>query len=186
MQTEIVTFTSPFCHGETIASYSDAIHQGIIFTKTSYMARPQETFNKKELEKKRLQKRKEKEQRKEERKAQSKQGSSLEDMMAYVDENGNLTSTPPDPTRKNTIKQEDIVIGSRNTGPAAGAAVVRRGRVMFFNTSKGFGFIKDAESGESVFVHTNGLLTPIKDNDSVTFEMERSPRGFNATKVKVG
>jgi hypothetical protein len=77
------------------------------------MARPQETFNKKELEKKRLQKRKEKEQRKEERKANAKEGSSLEDMMAYVDENGNISSTPPDPTRrKPTIKTEDIVIGS--------------------------------------------------------------------------
>lgn len=66
------------------------------------MARPQETFNKKELEKKWLQKRQEKEQRKEERKANAS-GKSFEDMLAYVDENGNITSTPPDLTRKKSI-----------------------------------------------------------------------------------
>ncbi len=151
------------------------------------MARPQETFNKKELEKKRLQKRKEKEQRKEERKANAKEGSSLEDMMAYVDENGNISSTPPDPTRRKTnIKTEDIVIGSRNNGSVnQGGGSERQGRVTFFNTSKGFGFIKDVENGESIFVHSNGLSTPIKENDLVSFETERGFKGLNAIKVKV-
>ena len=64
------------------------------------MAKSQETFNKKEKEKKRLQKRKEKEQRKEDRKANAKEGGSWEDMMAYVDENGNISAAPPDPTKK--------------------------------------------------------------------------------------
>ncbi|HNV28916.1 MAG TPA: cold shock domain-containing protein [Cyclobacteriaceae bacterium] len=151
------------------------------------MARPQETFNKKELEKKRLQKRKEKEQRKEERKANAKEGSSFEDMLAYVDENGNISSTPPDPTKKrSTIKTEDIVIGSSNFGSAnqsGGAA--RKGKVTFFNTSKGFGFIKDSDNGESIFVHSNGLSTPIKENDMVSFETERGFKGLNAVRVKV-
>ena len=151
------------------------------------MARPQETFNKKELEKKRLQKRKEKEQRKEERKANAKEGSSFEDMLAYVDENGNISSTPPDPAKKrSTIKTEDIVIGSSNFGSAnqsGGAA--RKGKVTFFNTSKGFGFIKDSDNGESIFVHSNGLSTPIKENDMVSFETERGFKGLNAVRVKV-
>jgi len=150
------------------------------------MARPQETFNKKELEKKRLQKRKEKEQKKEERKASAKEGKSLEDMMAYVDENGNITSTPPDPTKKRAIKTEDIVIGSSNFGSVnQGGGAARKGKVAFFNTSKGFGFIKDSENGESIFVHSNGLLTPIKENDMVSFETERGFKGLNAVKVKV-
>ena len=149
------------------------------------MARPQETFNKKELEKKRLQKRQEKEQRKEERKANSS-GKSFEDMLAYVDENENITSTPPDLTRKKTvIKAEDIVIGSRNTGSANPIGEGRTGTVAFFNTSKGFGFIKDSQSGESVFVHLNALSSPIKENDKVQFEVERSPKGLSATKVTV-
>jgi cold shock CspA family protein len=149
------------------------------------MARPQETFNKKELEKKRLQKRKEKEQRKEDRKANAKDGSSLEDMMAYVDENGNITSTPPDPTKKRaTIKTEDVVIGSRNNEGAASVST-RKGKVTFFNSAKGFGFIRDSETKESIFVRSNGLATAIKENDTVTFETERGLKGLNAIKVKV-
>jgi cold shock CspA family protein len=147
------------------------------------MARPQETFNKKELEKKRLQKRKEKEQRREERKANAKEGQSLEDMMAYVDENGNITSTPPDPSRKKAIKVEDIVTGSRNI-EGHHYNPIRTGTVTFFNSAKGFGFIKDAESGESIFVHTNNLLNPVKENDKVTFETERGVKGLSAVRVK--
>lgn len=150
------------------------------------MGRPQETFNKKELEKKRIQKRKEKLQRMEERKANSKKGASLDDMMAYVDENGNITSTPPDPTKKKSIKLEDVVLGSRNLESASNAAnTLRNGRVAFFNTTKGFGFIKDVDSGESIFVHSNGLIDPIKENDTVTFETEKGFKGPNAIKVRL-
>ena len=66
------------------------------------MARSQETFNKKEKEKKRLKKRQEKQLKKEERKANSK-GGGLENMLAYVDENGHITDTPPDRTKKLTL-----------------------------------------------------------------------------------
>jgi cold shock CspA family protein len=149
------------------------------------MAKSQETFNKKEKEKKRLQKRKEKEQRKEDRKANAKEGGSWEDMMAYVDENGNISAAPPDPLKKRNIKKEDIVIGTQRQDPSLQVSSVRRGKVTFFNTSKGFGFIKDTENGESIFVHSNGLLTPIKENDTVTFETERGFKGLNAVKVKV-
>ena len=67
------------------------------------MGRSQETFSKKEHEKKKIQKRKEKEEKREERKANSKKGKSFEDMIAYVDENGQLTSTPPDPNKKKVL-----------------------------------------------------------------------------------
>ncbi|MCI0751580.1 MAG: cold shock domain-containing protein [Flammeovirgaceae bacterium] len=149
------------------------------------MGRPQETFNKKELEKKKLQKRKEKEQRKEERKANAKEGKSFEDMIAYVDENGNISSTPPDPTKKKTIKEEDIIIGARKHDPADEKSAIRTGIVTFFNNSKGFGFIKDLDSKESIFVHSNGLMMAIKENDKVTFETERGFKGLNAVRVKI-
>src|SRR5690242_919662 len=100
-----------------------------------------DTFNKKELQKKRKQKQKEKEERKAERKANTKTGQSLEDMMAYVDENGNITSTPPDIIKKKEVKLADIVTGSRNVGGASNEPL--QGIVEFFNTSKGFGFIRD-------------------------------------------
>jgi cold shock CspA family protein len=148
------------------------------------MARPQETSNKKEMEKKRLQKKKEKEQRKEERKANSKEGLTLEDMMAYVDENGNIVSTPPDPNKKKAIKVEDVVIGSRNNESAT-PVNQRTGIVTFFNVSKGFGFIRDTTTKESIFVGSKSITTRIQENDTVTFETEMGPKGLNAINVKL-
>jgi len=146
------------------------------------MARPKETYNKKEKEKKKLQKRKEKEQRKEERKANA--GRSFEEMIAYTDEFGNISSTPPDPTKKKKeINEEDIVLGARNSDAGYEENPVREGIVTFFNTSKGYGFIKDSETKESVFVHINGLVDSISENDKVNFETERGPKGMNAINV---
>lgn len=148
------------------------------------MARPQETFNKKELQKKRAQKKKEKEERKVERKANAKSGQSLDDMLAYVDEFGNITSTPPDPLKKKAvINLKDIVTGSRNEGGAV--ASVRKGKVSFFNAAKGFGFIIDSDNGDRIFVHSNGLKNAIKENDMVTFETERGLKGLQAKDVKL-
>jgi cold shock CspA family protein len=144
-----------------------------------------ETFNKKEKEKKRLQKRKEKEQKKQERKANSKEGKTLDEMMAYVDENGNISDTPPDPLKKRNIKEGDIVIGSRNTEGFEPPVVIRKGRVTFFNTAKGYGFIKDLQTQESIFVHANSLTVLIKENDKVTFETEMGYKGLSAIKVKI-
>jgi cold shock CspA family protein len=149
------------------------------------MARPQETFNKKELEKRKLQKRKEKEQRRDERKANAKDGKSFEDMIAYVDEDGNISSTPPDPTKKKTIKAQDIVTGSRNIEGHAPINAPRKGKVTFFNSAKGFGFIKDDESGQSVFVHSRAVSVAIKENDSVLFEVIQDQRGPSAVNVKL-
>lgn len=147
------------------------------------MARSKETFSKKEIEKKKLQKRKEKAQRKEDRKANG--GRSFEDMIAYVDNDGNIISTPPDPSKKEVINEKDIIIGARNSGAAEELDPIRNGKVTFFNTSKGFGFIKDLETNESIFVHSNSLMSAINENDKVTFETERGPRGLNAINVKL-
>ena len=141
-----------------------------------------ETFNKKEKEKRKQQKKKEKEQRKADRLSQAKSGS-LEDMLAYVDENGNISDTPPDPSRKSAINENDIVIGSRNIGGTV-TELTRKGRVTLFNTSKGYGFIKDSQTNESIFVHANSLIMPIKENDFVSFQTERSPKGLAAVGVK--
>jgi cold shock CspA family protein len=149
------------------------------------MAKSRETFNKKETEKNKEKKRKEKEQRKEERKANAKSGGSLEDMLAYVDENGNLTTTPPDPTKKKVFKEEDIEIGVRKQDPSKQPDPMRKGKVTFFNDSKGYGFIRDQDSQESIFVHINQVADPIKEGDKVTFEVEMGPKGLNAVRVKV-
>ena len=147
------------------------------------MAKSQDTFNKKEKEKKRLKKRKDKAEKKEERKANS-EGGGLENMMAYVDEDGNLTDTPPDPTKKKKIiKAESIEIGvpKREDEPLD---AIKKGRVEFFNDSKGYGFIKELDTQEKFFVHVNGLVDEIQEGDKVSFELERGMKGMNAVNVK--
>jgi len=148
------------------------------------MARSQETFNKREREKQRIKKAQEKQEKMKERKEnKEKGGNSLEDMMAYLDENGNLTTTPPNPgQKKRTFRQDEIQISvpKQEDRPPEEA---RSGVVAFFNDHKGFGFINDTQSGERIFVHVNNLSGPIKEHDKVTFEVERSPKGLVAVNV---
>ncbi len=144
-----------------------------------------ETWNKKEREKKKQQNKKEKAERKQERKDNSKQGKSLDDMIAYLDENGNLSSKPPDPRKKVDIKVEDIEIGVRKQEPINPEDLIRKGTVTFFNDAKGYGFIKDDVTGESVFVHINSLAEAIKEHNKVIFEVEMGPKGSNAVNVKL-
>ena len=59
------------------------------------------------------------------------------------------------------------------------------GTVKFFNDSKGFGFITPEEDGKDVFVNANGLVDEIKEGDKVSYDVEESPKGLNATNVKV-
>ncbi|RPD49641.1 cold shock domain-containing protein [Hymenobacter sediminis] len=150
------------------------------------MARSQATFGKKENEKKRLKKRMDKAERKEERQANAKNGGNLDEMLAYVDEDGNITSTPPDPSRKKKeIKIEDITLGARKQEEEDPADLIRQGTVSFFNESKGYGFIKDQKTGESIFVHANGLINQVKENNKVTFEIEMGQKGPNAVRVRL-
>lgn len=148
------------------------------------MAKSQETFNKKEKEKNKIKARKEKQEKMQERKANAKKTNSLEDMMAYVDENGNISSTPPDPKKKKSFREEDVQIGVPKHEDINPADLIRTGSVTFFNESKGFGFIKDSQTQESVFVHVNQLKEVIKENDKVTFEVENGLKGLNAVNVK--
>jgi cold shock CspA family protein len=148
------------------------------------MGKSQETFSKKEKEKKRLKQRQEKEEKMEDRKVNAKKGKSLDEMLAYIDENGNISSTPPDPRKKKVFKQEDMQIGVPKHEAGEEGEVIRNGVVSFFNDTKGFGFIKDLQSQESIFIHINQLQEPIKENDKVTFEVEMGPKGLSATNVK--
>jgi cold shock CspA family protein len=148
------------------------------------MGRSQETFNKKEVKHKKEQKRKEKEKKRLARKENGKK-SSLDDMIAYVDENGMITSTPPDPNKKKEVKLEDIEISTPNRDSIPPPDPIRKGVVSFFNQSKGYGFIKDSETEESVFVHVNNLLDEVKEGDTVSFEVEMGKKGPAAVNVKL-
>jgi cold shock CspA family protein len=149
------------------------------------MGRAQETFKKKEVQNKKEKKKKEKEQKRLERKANIRDGNNLEDMLAYVDENGQITSTPPDLTKKKeNIKLEDIVISVPKREEREEDAI-RKGTVVFFNNSKGYGFIRDAETQQNVFVHVNGLSEPVLEGNKVIFEVEMGAKGPCAVNVKV-
>lgn len=61
---------------------------------------------------------------------------------------------------------------------------MKKGTVKFFNETKGFGFIKDEESGKDVFVHTTGLSDRITEGDTVQYEVKEGPKGLSAVNVK--
>ncbi|HYG14333.1 MAG TPA: cold shock domain-containing protein [Bacteroidia bacterium] len=150
------------------------------------MGKSKETFNKKEKEKKKLKKRQDKELKREERQANNSKGKGLDEMMAYVDEHGNLTTTPPDPSKKIEINVEDIVIGARNNVDEEETVPEERaGIVSYFNQEKGYGFIRDSKSRETIFVHNNNADKPLKEQDKVTFTTDQGPKGPIAVNVKV-
>ncbi|MFT5724185.1 MAG: cold shock CspA family protein [Bacteroidia bacterium] len=146
------------------------------------MGRSQETFGKKEVRNKKAKKKRDKEAKRQEKRGIEKK--SGEDMISYVDANGNFSDTPPDPSLKEEIEVESISI-SVSKREDVEEEIERSGTVTFFNDDKGFGFIKDSITGESVFVHINNTLEPIKENNLVKFEVEMGTQGPVAVKVEV-
>ena len=61
---------------------------------------------------------------------------------------------------------------------------MKTGTVKFFNVSKGYGFIKEDESGQEVFVHETGLIDQIRQDDKVSFDITEGKKGLNAVNVK--
>jgi cold shock CspA family protein len=146
------------------------------------MGRSKETFGKKEVRNKRMKKRKDKEKRKIEKKEQGKQ--SLDDMIAYVDDNGMITDTPPDTTNKEEIDASSIEIGIPKK-EFREEATPRTGTVTKFDDSKGYGFINDSTTKESIFFHINDCECEIKNGNLVEFDTERGQKGIKAKDVKV-
>ena len=138
------------------------------------------TTSKRDREKLKQQKREEKQKRKDER--ASLGTASFDDMIAYVDENGMLHSTPPE-TPKAKIELEDIVIST----PKQEARIEEpmQGRVEYFNTSKGFGFIRDKENGEKYFFHISSAPDDIAEGNEITYELERGTQGMNAVRISI-
>jgi cold shock CspA family protein len=144
-----------------------------------------ETWNKKERERNKQQKKKEKTEKRQERKLANNGKHDLESMLAYVDENGNLSSKPVDPRKKISINVEDIEIGVPKQRDINPEDLVQVGVVTLFKTDKGYGFIKNMETQESYFFHVNSLTEPVKENNKVSFEVEKGPKGLSAVNVKV-
>ena len=147
------------------------------------MGRSQESFNKKEIRNRKEKKRKEKEKKRFARKEIEKKGG-LDDMIAYVDADGNITSTPPDPSKKEEVKLEDIEVSVPQSEDIP-MDPIRKGVVTFFNDSKGFGFIRDLENSQSVFVHINNVIDEIGEDNVVNFEVGAGQKGPTALNVKL-
>jgi CspA family cold shock protein len=62
---------------------------------------------------------------------------------------------------------------------------MKEGKVKFFNNAKGFGFITVKDSEEEVFVHSTNLIDDIRENDDVTFDVEKGEKGLSAVKVRL-
>lgn len=148
------------------------------------MGRSQESFNKKDVRNKKEKKRKEKEEKKMLRKSNEKSGS-FEDMIAYVDENGMITSTPPDPTQKTEIEADQIQISTPKQDNTHKNDPIKRGTVSFFNTSKGFGFIAEESTKRDIFLHVSNLKEQVTEGDEVLFEIEMGLKGPTAINVRL-
>jgi cold shock CspA family protein len=148
------------------------------------MGRSQETSSKKEIKKKQDKKKKDKEQKRVKRKLEGKKG--FDDMIAYVDQYGMITSTPPDSREvKNTIAAEDIQLGARSNSHNSPGDLVKNGVVSFFNERKGFGFIRENESGTSYFFHIKNLVDEVVQGNRVSFETGRGPKGVTALNIRI-
>lgn len=136
---------------------------------------------KRENEKKRLAKREEKQKKKDNRKP-SGTANDFESMIAYVNENGEITSTPPtERAQKEEINPDEIIISTPKRQEEE--PVILRGRVEFFNEAKGFGFIKELSGVNKYFFHVNNVSEEIAENDIVTFDLVRDVRGMSAINV---
>jgi len=148
------------------------------------MGRSQETFNKKEVRNRKEKKRKEKAEKKAKRKTDGKNGD-LSDMIAYVDEYGQITSTPPDPGRKIVVEAEDIELGATRNKSEESPSFEKKGVIISYKVSQGYGFIKEQNSNRNIFFHASNLLEPVEENSTVVFEVGKGIKGPAAMKVRL-
>lgn len=119
--------------------------------------------------------------KKERRKKLSNKANSFEDMIAYVDENGMITSTPPaENTPKEEIKLEEIVISTpKKTRKNRSSAE----DVSSFQWIERLRLHQGLIRGRKILFHINNVLTDIAENNIVTFDLERGLKGMNAVNV---
>lgn len=140
-----------------------------------------DSFSKKENLKKKIQKQKEKAIRREDRKSNNDKGKNFEDNFLYVDAYGQLTKTPPNAQDQEEINLEDILLGA---APIEAEELRKIGTVSYVS-DKGYGFIAQDTTQENIFFHNNNCAQPVKKGNKVSFEKERSPKGFSAINIQL-
>lgn len=140
-----------------------------------------DTFNKKALQQKKAKKKKDKLERREERKMNNDKGKSLEEMTVYLDEYGQITDVPPDKQKRKKINLEDIQLGAA----ASQSDTVYNGMISLYFTDKGYGFITEDHTRETVFVHNNNILDSVSEKVRVQYKKSKTPKGFEAIEVRI-
>ncbi len=141
------------------------------------MSKTQLTFKKKETAKKKQLKKLEKQERREQNKMNNDKGKSLEEMFAYVDEFGNISSTPP--TQQYKFKEEDLL------RPQDQEDEFLFGKVSYYNETGNYGFIRDNESRETVYFNDKLAGKPLSLNQAVKYKYTRTKQGNQITEVEV-
>lgn len=139
-----------------------------------------DSFFKKENNKKKIKKRQDKLLKREDRKVNNNKGKSLDEMIIYVDVNGNFTEVPP-----HLQKRDEDFLGFDNSIKNSGQKENHdfTGIVKFLS-DKGYGFITEDKTQENIFFHTNQLAEMVEKNDKVKFRKEDSLKGFRAVSIK--
>ncbi|HRB72385.1 cold shock domain-containing protein [Flavobacterium sp. WV_118_3] len=139
-----------------------------------------DSFSKKENNKKKQKKQQDKTSRREERKTNNNKGKSLDDMIIYIDVNGNFTSLPPHLQNK----EEDFAKAKRAKKAQADMLDSDFSGIVSYMSEKGYGFITEDNTSENVFFHYGQLNEPVSKGDLVHFKKEQTPKGYQATTIK--
>ena len=152
------------------------------------MAKPT-TYSKRDNEKKKQEKRVEKQKKKESRKLNDKPAG-FDDMIAYVDENGRISSTPPSernndivsrPNREHDRSNQNNDSEQRKNG---NKLTELKGKVEYVNAEKGYGFIKETAQVDKYFFHVSGLLDAVQVGDAIVYDLERGKKGYSAVRIR--
>lgn len=139
-----------------------------------------DSFSKKENSKKKTKRRQDKVLRREDRKANNNKGKSLEDMIVYVDVNGNFTSTPPHLQNRD----EDLAKARKSVDKATVNQDTVFTGIVTYLSEKGYGFITEDKTGENVFFHHGQLNQPVDKHDKVSYKKESTLKGDRAINIK--
>ena len=139
-----------------------------------------DSFSKKENNKKKTKKLQDKTARREERKSNNNKGKSLDDMIVYVDVNGNFTSTPPHLQNK----EEDLAKAKKAKEESEINPDKVYTGIITYVSDKGYGFITEDTSQENIFFHHGELTQQVNKHDKVSYKKESSPKGYRAINVE--
>lgn len=139
-----------------------------------------DSFSKKENSKKKSKKLIDKTARRELRKTHNNKGKSLDEMIVYVDVNGQFTSVPPHLQNR----EEDLAKAAKAAKKADVQQPTHFTGIITYFSEKGYGFITEDESRDNIFFHQKDVINVVQKHDKVTYKKEYTPKGYKATEIK--